>query len=184
MKGILQETAYGLAEHANEMVNHQPWFKAWAASLLSCVSWLLGGFGDLVACLILLLILDFVAGLARAWKENNIQSAKMKLGGLKILLVICLIMAAVAVDRALGGFVAQIPGEYISDSLSKFVLAVGLRNFIIGYLVIQELLSFLEHLAAFGIRIPILEQRLRVYRDCSYGKCQMSRPRSNTDQED
>lgn len=130
--------------------------KAIAAALLSIVSWLgwlLGGWDQLVRSLTVLMVMDFVLGFWRAWRSGLISGDKMKHGLIKFLLYAMTIMTGVEIQKM----------------FTAFEVGFALRDWMVGYLLLNEGMSCLEHLSAMGVPLPVwLLKRLRKYRGCLF----------------
>jgi toxin secretion/phage lysis holin len=110
--------------------------KSALAALASVVCWLLGGWDVLAQALVLLIALDVLAGLARAFVERRLNSSVMRRGLIRKSCYFIAIILAVLVDR------------------SVLHGAPAMRALVISYLCANEALSVLEHLAAIGVPLP------------------------------
>lgn len=124
------------------------------ASLGTCAAFLgalLGGVGMLVALLFLLLVIDFVLGFFRACRAGRVSSVKMRGGAFKFGFYFLSVVVMAAVQAAMN---------------QSLAIHIPLRDVFVAYLCINEGLSCLEHLSAFGVPVPEkIRERLRAYRD-------------------
>lgn len=110
--------------------------KAIVASICSGIAWVFGGWDVLAQVLIVCIILDIVAGFVRAAAERKVNSSVMGRGVLKKTGYFIAVLLAVMLDRAV------------------FDQSPIARTLIISYLIVNESLSILEHLALLGVPIP------------------------------
>lgn len=111
-------------------------WKAIAASVLSCIAWLLGGWDILAQAMVAAIALDVAAGFLRAGYEKRLNSSCMRKG----------------IFRKCGYFVAVLLAVLLDRSL--FHSAPAARTLVISYVIVNESLSVLEHLAAMGVPLP------------------------------
>lgn len=97
---------------------------------------LLGGRDVLLETLLLLMVLDFVCGVLQAGVEHQLNSSCCFKGIVKKLGYLVMVSLAVALDN-----VTQLPGGVIHTMVTAFLIA-------------NEGLSVLEHLAKLGVPIP------------------------------
>jgi len=125
--------------------------KVWLSILYSWFSYLIGGFDSMVQGLYILLFLDFFLGFTNAWQTHTISKKKMQLGIVKIIAYSLTLIVIHYADMA---------------TLSADILGLGIREFGVGYLAINEALSCLKYLTGFWVPLPKwLIQRLELYRD-------------------
>jgi len=113
-------------------------------SLIYC----LGGLDKAIIGLIIFMILDYITGLAKAIKKNNLNSRVMKIGGINKMGTMIVIVIASQVDIIFG-----IPANGLS-----------LRFLTICYYLGNEGLSILENLALLGI--PISPRIKNILQQC------------------
>lgn len=82
-----------------------------------------------------MMMLDFITGFAKAWANNNIKSAKMRVGFVKKLGELIVI---IAVELLVHG--TNIPRS--------------LLNFTSAWVVLMEFISIIENTSAMGFKIP------------------------------
>jgi toxin secretion/phage lysis holin len=97
---------------------------------------LIGGWDILAQALVIVIALDVIAGLARAWIERKVNSSIMRKGLVRKSCYFVAIMLAVLLDRAL------------------FHGQPAFRTLVLSYLCVNEALSVLEHLVAVGVPLP------------------------------
>jgi toxin secretion/phage lysis holin len=112
-------------------------YKSMLAALASLFCWAIGGWDVLAQALVLLIGLDVVAGLARAFVERRLNSSVMRRGLTRKSCYFIAIVLAVLVDR------------------SVLHGAPAMRTLVISYLCVNEALSVAEHLSAVGVPLPI-----------------------------
>lgn len=83
---------------------------------------------------LILIILDVLTGVVKAWKNNDFQSSKMRAG----------------LSKKFGEMVYVLVGI-----LTKFALGTNvLTYFLVGYICIMEVSSLLENCDELGVAIP------------------------------
>lgn len=92
-----------------------------------------------IESLVCLLVADFILGFSRAWKECTLCGDKIRHGAYKFVAYWVAIALFVQVDKTL---------------LNALPMEISLTNLIIAYLGINEALSCLVHLSAFGLPVP------------------------------
>jgi len=117
-------------------VLHDWQLKSVIAALASLFCWAIGGWDALAQALVLLVALDVLAGLARAFNEKRLNSSVMRRGLVRKICYFIAIILAVLVDR------------------SVLHGAPAMRTLVISYLCVNEALSVAEHLAAVGVPLP------------------------------
>ncbi len=104
-----------------------------------------------IEALVYLLVADFILGFSRAWKDCTLRGDKIRHGAYKFVVYWVAIALFVQVDKTL---VNALPVE------------VSLANLLIAYLGVNEALSCLAHLSAFGLPVPEhLTKRLTKYKE-------------------
>jgi len=104
-----------------------------------------------IEALVYLLIADFILGFARAWRDCALRGNKIRHGAYKFVAYWVAIALFVQVDKTL---VSALPVE------------ISLANLLIAYLGVNEALSCLAHLSAFGLPVPEhLVKRLTKYKE-------------------
>lgn len=105
------------------------------------ISSILGGFDVLLKCLMLLMLMDIIAGLCSAaffnksqYSKNGLTSNAMAQGIIKKLFILIIVSMGVIINKVLGI-------NYI-------------RNAIILYFIASEGLSILEHMINVGVPFP------------------------------
>lgn len=120
------------------------------AMLFGFLASVLDGAWTLIATLMALYFIDLALGLRRAWKEHNIDGARIGQSVNKVVLYFIAIQVMAFMDSAL-------------SQVITFVHA-PVRNGFITYLCLIEGLSCIRHLRFLGMRIPMwLESRLSGY---------------------
>lgn len=115
-------------------------------SWLSVTIYLIGGFDNLFRALLIMMVLDYITGVAKGFKNKNANSNRAYRGLKKKLIVLIIIVAATQMDIILQ--------------------AVGIRTLVLMFYVATEFLSVLENAAILGVPIPEkLKLSLEQYRD-------------------
>lgn len=118
-----------------------------------CLTMTMGFFGlahPPIEALMLLMLCDYALGFAHAWQEENIDVGKMRRGLGKFVGYALALNIAWLADRGMG-----LPTGAV----------YSMRNLLCAYLVANEAISALTHLAYFGVPVPVwLMERLRSYR--------------------
>lgn len=104
-----------------------------------------------IEALVYLLVADFILGFARAWRDCTLRGDKIRYGAYKFVVYWAAIALFVQVDKTL---THALPMEISS------------ANLLIAYLGVNEALSCLAHLSAFGLPVPEhLVKRLTRYKE-------------------
>lgn len=115
-------------------------------SWVSIFIFLVGGFDNLFRALLIMMVLDYITGVAKGFKRKNANSNRAYKGLKKKLIIIFIVVAASQMDLILQG--------------------VGIRAIVLMFYVATEFLSILENAAILGIPIPAkLKGALEQYRD-------------------
>lgn len=117
------------------------------STILTTLIFIFGGWDIALQCLITVMVLDYLTGIAKSYVSGKLNSNKGLKGIVKKLSILCLVAVAEIVDKISGN--------------------TGLiRTFIIYYLVANEGLSILENLGAMDIIVPdFLKKKLEQLRD-------------------
>lgn len=122
-------------------------------SVVSIISttliYLLGGWDVALQSLIIVIILDYLTGIAKSYVSKKLNSNKGFKGIIKKLSMLCIVAVSVIID--------------------KLTIGTGaVRTLIIYYIVANEGLSILENLGEMNIIVPeFLKNRLEQLRDNS-----------------
>lgn len=111
------------------------YLKLFLGGLNSVVGYLLGGLDAMLICLFTFMILDYVTGVIKAFKNKKLSSETGFYGILKKITILVVIMVAVQVDTAL----------QLNDVM---------RYLAIGFYIANEGLSILENAGEIGIPLP------------------------------
>lgn len=103
-------------------------------SWLGVVIYLIGGFDNLLRALLIMMVLDYITGVAKGFKNQNANSNRAYKGLRKKIVVLVIIVAATQMDMILQG--------------------MGIRTLVLMFYVATEFLSILENAAILGIPIP------------------------------
>ncbi len=105
------------------------------SSIVSALSFALGGFDATLQSLIIVIVIDYITGIIKSYKNKELSSKIGVFGIIKKVCFLFLVAIGVVVDRVTN--------------------ANGLiRNFVIYYLIANEGLSILENLGNIGVPIP------------------------------
>ena len=115
-------------------------------SWVSLTLYLIGGFDVLFKALLIMMALDYITGVAKGYKEKNMNSKRAYKGFWKKFIILVIIVGATQMDIILQG--------------------MGIRTLVLMFYVATEFLSILENAAILGIPIPEkLKLSLEQYRD-------------------
>ncbi|WP_289103440.1 phage holin family protein [uncultured Fusobacterium sp.] len=103
-------------------------------SWVGVLIYLIGGFDSLFKALLIMMVLDYITGVAKGFKNKNANSNRAYKGLKKKLIILVIIVAATQMDMILQG--------------------VGIRTLVLMFYVATEFLSILENAAILGIPIP------------------------------
>ncbi|MCD7712912.1 MAG: phage holin family protein [Clostridiales bacterium] len=104
-----------------------------------------------IEALVFLLVADFILGFVHAWRDCNLCGSKIRNGAYKFVAYWVAIAIFVQADKTL---INVLPGE------------ISLANLLVAYLGVNEALSCLAHLSAFGLPVPEhLIKRLTKYKE-------------------
>ena len=103
-------------------------------SWISIFIFLVGGIDNLFRALLIMMALDYITGVAKGYKEKNVNSKRAYKGFWKKLVILIIVVAATQMDIILQG--------------------VGIRTLVLMFYVATEFLSILENAAILGIPIP------------------------------
>ncbi len=106
------------------------WISVAGGVIGGTISGLFGGFDGVLYALIVLMVLDYISGLIKAYCNKNLSSSIGFKGILKKMLILVMVAAAVALE------------EFLGDGLA-------LREIVIVFYACNEGLSILENTAAF-----------------------------------
>lgn len=106
---------------------------------------LFGGFDLSIGVFVILFLVDFIFGIVTAYKKNEINSRKMKNGLLKILLYFLVIIAAHHFDTWVLSTASNL--GFVFDGYF-------FKTIVVGYIIITEFLSILEHASDLGVPVP------------------------------
>lgn len=112
------------------------------AGLATSFIYIFGGLDVALQCLLIAMVIDYITGLIKSYKNANLNSKVGIKGLLKKVGILCLVALTVVIDKLTGntGYV---------------------RTMVIYYLVANEGLSILENLGEIGIIVPeFLKKRL------------------------
>lgn len=103
-------------------------------SWMSIILYLIGGFDTLFKALLIMMVLDYITGVAKGFKNQNANSNRAYKGLRKKIVVLVIIVAATQMDMILQG--------------------MGIRTLVLMFYVATEFLSILENAAILGVPIP------------------------------
>lgn len=111
------------------------YLKLFLGGLNSVIGYLLGGLDAMLICLFTFMILDYLTGIIKAFKNKKLSSETGFYGILKKITILVVIMVAVQVDTAL----------QLNDVM---------RYLALGFYIANEGLSILENAGEIGIPLP------------------------------
>lgn len=122
------------------------------AGLATTLVYIFGGLDVALQCLLVAIVIDYITGLIKSYKNANLSSKVGIKGLLKKVGILCLVALTVVIDKLTGntGYV---------------------RTMVIYYLVANEGLSILENLGEVGIIVPeFLKKRLEQLKETESNK--------------
>lgn len=115
--------------------------------ILTASAYLLGGFDESLLVLITCIILDYFSGIFKSYIKANLSSKVGLKGILKKVGLLLIVVVGVMADKLLG---------------STGVV----RNIVIYYISLNELLSILENLSQSGLKVPKqIKDKLKVMQE-------------------
>ena len=119
----------------------------WAVSTVTALlAWIVGGCDSMFAFLLVLVLTDIATGFIAALYNKEINSRVLRRGLINKVFYIIFIWLGVLADSV----VLDTTGNYITIS-GHIIL---LRNVIVAYLMLEELVSVLENAAKMGLPVP------------------------------
>lgn len=110
------------------------WMLYLGSGCISLVIYLIGGYDILIKTLLVMMVIDYITGITKGYKNKNINSNIAYKGLRKKVMVLFIVVAATQMDIILQG--------------------VGIRTLVLMFYVATEFLSILENAAILGIPIP------------------------------
>lgn len=107
----------------------------WAAGLGGAFVGLLGGWDALMKALVICMVIDYLTGVANAFKEKRVSSQVGFVGILRKLSIFAVVIVAAQIDNALG-------------------LEAVCRTAAVAFYTANEAISVTENAAALGLPIP------------------------------
>lgn len=127
-------------------------FKAVTATAFACLS---AYFGELVIPLAILLcamVVDYISGMTKAWITKSFCSRTGIVGIVKKVLYLLLVAAAMIVDWVITSLIGQTGFTMEASYLVALIVII--------WLIINEIISVLENLAASGVPMPAFLTKL------------------------
>jgi len=121
-------------------------FKLALTSVLSFITYLIGGFDMTMQSLILFMAVDYITGVLKAIKDKEVSSKIGFKGLCKKTAILLSIVVVVQFERFIG-----------QPNTVRNIAAMGF--------IVNEIFSILENLEAFGIKIPILKKYIDKMRE-------------------
>ena len=119
----------------------------WAVSTVAALlAGMVGGCDSMFAFLLVLVLTDIATGFIAAWYNKEINSKVLRRGLINKTFYIIFIWLGVLADNV----VMDTTGNYIT--ISNHVILI--RNVIVAYLMLEELVSVLENAAKMGLPVP------------------------------
>lgn len=107
---------------------------------------IIGGYDAIFSMLLVLVFADVITGFIHACYNKEISSKVLRRGLVNKVLYILLIWIGVLADRVL----YEMTGSYITIAEKTFLI----RDAIVIYLILEELISVLENAANIGLPVP------------------------------
>ncbi|MCP1226568.1 holin family protein [Sebaldella sp. S0638] len=106
--------------------------------VLAVFTYLFGAFDILIQGAFMFIVLDFITGLAKAWHNGEVSSAKSWKGLLKKTMFLSMILIGHWLDKV----------SLIPDSSMSF------RTLVLVFVITNEAISILENISEMGVPIP------------------------------
>lgn len=117
--------------------------------LTAAMATLMAYLGHLVIPIIVLavvMLLDYGTGIAKAWVAGNLSSKVGAIGILKKVGYLAIVMVGMAVDWVIQAGIAELHIDYNLEFLFAMIVII--------WLILNELISILENVAAVGVPVP------------------------------
>lgn len=117
--------------------------------LTAAMATLMAYLGHLVVPVIVLavvMLLDYGTGIAKAWVAGNLSSKVGVAGILKKVGYLAIVMVGMAVDWVIQAGIAELHIDYNFEFLFAMIVII--------WLILNELISILENVAAIGVPVP------------------------------
>lgn len=117
--------------------------------LTATMATLMAYLGHLVVPIIILaavMLLDYGTGIAKAWVAGNLSSKIGVVGILKKVGYLAIVMVGMAVDWVIQAGIAELHINYNLEFLFAMIVII--------WLILNELISILENVAAIGVPVP------------------------------
>ena len=111
---------------------------------------LLGGWDNLMAFLVLLVVTDTISGVFKAIKTKTLSSEAMRVGLFKKAMIALICAVAVQSDKIIIDYF----GHPILFHYGDKVFEIYIRNAFILWFCLEELISILENAAIIGLALP------------------------------
>lgn len=117
------------------------------ASVGAFIAGLVGGYDAMFSFLLVLVLADIATGFIAAWYNKEVSSKVLRRGLINKIFYIVFIWIGVLADAV----VLEVTGSYIEIGDNVFLI----RNVIVIYLMLEELVSVLENASNMGIPVPM-----------------------------
>lgn len=135
-----------------DKINFGEVVKLGVAGCGSCISYLYGGWSQLLQVLLFFVVVDYISGIMASGVEGKLSSSIGMKGIAKKIFIFVIVAVAHQVDIALGN------GNIFRDAAIFFYLA-------------NETLSIIENTGRAGVPVPdILQQAVKILKDKSQSK--------------
>lgn len=105
------------------------------SAVIGTIAYWLGGIDELLISLIVITVLDYVTGIAKAIHNKNLSSEVGMKGIIKKVLLLIIVAVAFVIENLIGNM-------------------FPLREFVIVFFICNEAISILENVAQTGVKIP------------------------------
>ena len=112
----------------------------------ACLSSIVGGYDSLFSLCLTLVIMDIITGFLNAWYRKEVSSTVLRRGLINKIFYIFYVWIGILGDKVL----IQVIGHNIMFGENEVLL----RNVIIIYIILEELVSLLENFALIGMPLP------------------------------
>lgn len=121
-------------------------FKGTAAAALAALSAYLDVLFVPIAVLLITMVIDYISGLTKAWVTAQLSSRIGIIGIIKKVSYLLIVCVGMIIDWIIGSALANAGVELPVNDIVALIVIV--------WLVINELLSIIENVAAVGVNVP------------------------------
>ena len=110
------------------------WINLFFGAIGGVIAYIVGGIDSLLIALLVLMIIDYISGLIKAYSTKKLSSQVGMKGILKKFLIVCVVVVSALCETVIG-----IP---------------AIREIVLMFFVVNECLSIIENACIMGVKIP------------------------------